>query len=71
MSDLFRRAGHYVGRVLKGEKPAEPVSDVGEFVDRRSVGHHAAAIYAVSGRRSHPASPSATHAAPKAAHGGQ
>ena len=23
MSDVFRRAGHYVGRVLKGEKPAE------------------------------------------------
>ena len=23
LSDVFRRAGHYVGRVLKGEKPAE------------------------------------------------
>lgn len=32
LADVFRRAGHYVGRVLKGEKPAEmPIEEPSKF----------------------------------------
>jgi len=33
LGDVFRRAGNYVGRVLKGEKPAEmPMGEPGRFI---------------------------------------